>query len=128
MNKRMDTIKSLVSLSKSLNDISSDLAMFGWDYEGEPLVVTSPQIIEVLQLYISGRIGADVLEQWANMLECREDIVFEKNVEDKLENIIYCLANPELEGAITSERCKQFVKELSSEQRGRVARRHRQSI
>lgn len=113
MSKRMDTLKSLVSLTKSLDEISSNLAMFDWDYEGEPLVVTPPQVIEVLQLYISGGMGADALEQWANILECREDIAFEKNGEGELENVIYCLANPELEGDITSDRCEQFVKELS---------------
>ncbi|MEJ1334501.1 MAG: hypothetical protein RPU37_00485 [Candidatus Sedimenticola sp. (ex Thyasira tokunagai)] len=113
MNERMDILKSLVSLSDSLDEISSGLAKFDWDYEGNPLVVKSQQIIEVLQRHISGKVDVKDIERWANMLECREDIEFDESNEEQLENVIYCLANPELEGAINVDLCKQFVRNLS---------------
>ncbi len=113
MNERMNMLEGLVTLSNSLDVIASDLAKFGWDYEGTPLVVTSLQIVEVLQRYISGEIGVKDIERWANMVECREDIEFEVNNRDKLGDVIYSLANPELEGEITLDLCKQFVRNLS---------------
>ncbi|WP_428637243.1 hypothetical protein [Shewanella sp.] len=112
MNKRLETLKSLVSFSKPLDELSSNLSEFSWDCDREPLVVTSSQIAEVLMRYISGEIDAGELEQWANMLECREDIEFEENNEEQLENVIYSLANPELEGEINIDLCNQFLKDL----------------
>ena len=109
LNKRLETLKNLATFSKFLDELSSDLSEFNWDYDGEPLVVTSSQIAKVLQRYISGEIDAGEVEQWANMLECREDIEFEKNNEEQLDNIIYCLANPELEGEINIDLCNQFL-------------------
>lgn len=113
MNKRLETLKNLVSFSRPLGELLSDLSEFSWDYQGEPLVVTSFQIIEVLQRYIYGEIDTEEVEQWANMLECREDIEFEKSNEKQLENVIYSLANPELEGKINIDLCNHFVKHLS---------------
>ena len=46
------------------------------------------------------------------MIECREDIVFQKSKENEIAHIIYYLANPELEGEVTPELCKRFIKEL----------------
>ena len=112
INKRLGTLKNLVSFSKPLDELSSGLSEFSWDYDGEPLVVTSSQIAEVLKRYISGEIDAGEVEQWANMLECREDIEFEESNEEQLENIIYSLANPELEGEINIDLCNQFLKDL----------------
>lgn len=113
MNKRLKTLKELVSFSKPLDELSRSLSEFTWDYEGSPLIVNSLDIIDVLRRYTSGEIDADSVERWANMLECREDIEFDECDEEKLENIIYSLANPELEGPNSIERCKIYIRELS---------------
>lgn len=113
MNNRLDVVSSLVTFSKPLEEISNELSIFDWDYEGEPLIVKSDEIIEVLRRYISGEINAKEIEGWANLIECREDIVFEAEKESELEGVIYRLANPLLEEPISVSLCKQFVAILS---------------
>ncbi|OOE76077.1 hypothetical protein [Salinivibrio sp. ML290] len=110
MNKRLETVKHLVSLSKPLDELSEYLSEFSWDYEGKPLIVKSIDIINVLNRYICGDINADSVEQWANMLECREDIEFE---EEKIECVVYSLANPELEGPNSIDYSKTLINKLS---------------
>jgi predicted AlkP superfamily pyrophosphatase or phosphodiesterase len=113
MNNRLDVVSSLVTFSKPLEEISNELSIFDWDYEGESLIVKSDEIIEVLRRYISGEINAEEIEGWANLIECREDIVFEAEKESELEDVIYRLANPLLEEPISVSLCKQFVANLS---------------
>lgn len=113
MNERLDVVSSLVAFSKPLKEISHELSLFDWDYEGEPLIVTSDTIIDVLRRYTSGEISAKEIEGWANLIECREDIVFEEEKEDELEDVIYRLANPILEEPLSDKLCERFIAILS---------------
>jgi len=113
MNERLKTVSSLVAFSKPLKEISHELSQFDWDYEGEPLIVTSDVIIEVLRRYTSGEINEKEVEDWANLIECREDIAFEEEKEDELENVIYRLANPILEEPLSEKLCERFIAILS---------------
>ena len=112
MIDRINILKCLISFSQPLNEISHNLANLHWDPEGEPFIVESIEIVQVLKKYTVNEINSLALEQWANMIECREDIVFQKSKENEIAHIIYYLANPELEGEVTPELCKRFIKEL----------------
>lgn len=109
MADRMKILESLISLSKPLTEISDDLSRLDWDYEGEPYIAQAEQVSSVLHRYVSGELNCDDVEGWANLIECREDLEFEPSKEDELENTIYRLANPELEGEITPDLCKQLI-------------------
>jgi hypothetical protein len=106
---RIKVLTDLVSFSEPLNILSNELAELDWEYEGEPFVIRAMKIIEVLQRYISGKIKSMEIEEWANLIECREDLEFEEDKRDMLENTIYRLANPVLEGAITPEICRKLI-------------------
>jgi len=108
----MKVLSDLVSFSKPLNNISNELSELDWEYEGDAFIIRAIQIIEVLQRYISGEIKSMEIEEWANLIECREDIEFEKDKRNILENTIYQLANPVLEGDITPEICKKLLMTL----------------
>nr|VFJ52027.1 MAG: hypothetical protein BECKDK2373B_GA0170837_103527 [Candidatus Kentron sp. DK] len=109
MNNRIAILMSLVSFSKPLNELDRDLSELDWDYDGEPLTIRSDYIVEVLQRCISGEINTDEIEGWANLIECREDLEFENEAGIFLENTIYRLANPVLEGEITPGVCEQLL-------------------
>lgn len=107
---RQNILKNLVEFSKTLDELSYDLSSLNWDYEEEPFIVYSNQIVEVLNRYIVGEFNSHEIETWANLIECREDIKFEEEKEDILENIIYQLANPVLEGDITPKLCTEMIR------------------
>lgn len=110
--QRFDVLRNLIILSRPLEDLTADLSQLSWDYEGDPLVVNASQIKEILLRYLNGDISARELEQWANLIECREDLEFEERHHDAIENTIYCLANPSLQGAISSDACQVLLKTL----------------
>lgn len=102
----------MAELSKPLNELSNNLSELDWDYEEGPFIVSASQILEVLKRYISGEVSDKEIEDWANLIECREDIIFEKEKKDKLEDTIYRLANPTLEGVITPDSCEEIISKL----------------
>ncbi|EGQ9730915.1 hypothetical protein ACJXBB_001696 [Vibrio cholerae] len=67
------------------------------------------KIQDVLRRFLAGEFTAEDLENWANLLECREDLEFEEGKSEEIENVIYCLANPTLQKEITIDSCKEFL-------------------
>lgn len=96
-----------------MDTISAQLKSLDWDFDGEPLVLEKKHVTSALYLYISGAKSANQLEHWANLIEMREDIDFDDAYEELINDTIYKLANPELEGELTLERCQQYLNELN---------------
>lgn len=105
-------LKDLVSFTKPINELSSMLSQLGWDYEGQPFIVNGSEIKSVLKRFMSGECTAQELEDWANLLESREDLEFEKGRFEAIENVIDCLANPVLQGEITLSSCEDLLSSL----------------
>ena len=107
----MNTLTDLVQFNKPLSLLSNELSQFEWDYNSEELTISKSDIIKVLQRCILANISISEIEEWANLIECREDIKYEDNT---LQNIIFQLANPLLEGKISQITCKQLLDKLMS--------------
>ena len=79
MHNRIEVLNALLNLRKPLPEISESLIHFPWNSE-ESLVLEVAQIRWVLERYLSGEISESFVEDWANLIECRDDISFdEKN-------------------------------------------------
>lgn len=110
---RFDALRDLIDFNKPVSVLANNLSKFDWDYEGQPLTVTASQVREVLKRFLAGRCSSKDLEDWANLIECREDLEFEDKKHDDIANVIHILANSVLEGEITYDSCKQFIEILS---------------
>ena len=110
--ERFDVLRNLVAFNKPLSVLADSLSKFDWDYEGQPLIVMASQVREVLTRFLAGEYSAQELEDWANLIECREDLEFEEKKHEEIANVIYCLANPVLEGEITADSCKALIASL----------------
>ena len=109
---RFDVLRDLVTFNGSVDTLSSNLSKFDWDYEGQAFVVTVSQVRNVLERFLAGEYSAGEMEEWANLIECREDLEFEEQHHDEIENAIYCLANPVLQREITVDSCKELLTTL----------------
>jgi len=109
---RLDILKNLVYFEKPLQELVCDLSALDWDYHGEPYIVYSGAVATVIERYLDENISAEELEEWANLLECREDLDFEEAKQEVLSCIIYDLANPTLQGDITYNGCKDKLIQL----------------
>lgn len=112
MDSRERIMEDLVGFKKPLIEIEKNLRGISWDYEGEAVVLKSCQVVDVLKKYIAGEIEADDVEGWANLIECREDIAFQDNKVGTINDVIYVLANPVLEGEISHEKCRKIIESL----------------
>ena len=101
-------LQALVNFSQSPLELNKELSRFEWDYEDDPVIIEPLHIVSVINRFLSGDLNAKQVEYWANMIECREDLDYEASNREQLEHKIYELANPDIEGQLTIERCQAF--------------------
>lgn len=109
MIDRLEIVGDLLAFSKPLNVLSEKLNMFCWDYEECPATLNSQHMVNILNRYLDGELVDTDLEQWADLVEGREDIVYEEANEEKIEHIINILANPLTNGEITKDICRSYI-------------------
>ena len=107
--ERLNVLRNLITFSQSISILADNLSKLDWDYDGPPLIVSAEQVQEVLERFLAGRFSAQELEDWANLIEGREDLEFEEIKHNEIADVIHCLANPELEGRITTDSCKALI-------------------
>lgn len=94
---RQKTLTSLIHFNVPLADLEADLAALGWGNDPEA-VLQREHIKTLLKRFISGEIDAASVEDWANLIEGRDDIQFEPGHEEIVLAAIHDLANPALQG------------------------------
>ncbi|MGV7217710.1 hypothetical protein [Bradyrhizobium sp. UFLA05-112] len=96
---RETILSSLIHFDASIPDLKSGLGSLTWD--SDPVVTLARRdIVAVLERFSTGEIDALAVEDWANLVECREDIGFESGYEDVIHAAIHDLANPVLSGEL----------------------------
>ncbi|MBW4491381.1 MAG: hypothetical protein KME12_26835 [Trichocoleus desertorum ATA4-8-CV12] len=113
MNYRLSLLNELVNFSRDLSSVQKELSLLPWDYSGIPFQVTKAHICNILSRYLSDDLNEKDIELWANLLEGREDIDYVEECETLIENIIFRLANPVIEGTLSHELALQIVDSLS---------------
>lgn len=93
MRSRATILTDVVQIKSNLNTLKTELNYYPWD-SNEPLVTISKEdFTEVFGKTISGEVTFAQLEEWANILEGRDNIAFESR---QMEDLIFELANPDL--------------------------------
>ena len=113
MKDRRDILIELLSFSKPLKELKSMLSSIAWDSQESLVVVTRSHLINVLLRFLKNELNKNEVEDWANLIECREDLDYELDYTDLLAQAIYQLANPTLEGDLNIDNCKEMIKLLS---------------
>jgi hypothetical protein len=107
---RAESLNQIITFGELREEAFTELVKFGYDNDKTKLFELSDEILgDVLAKYISGSISEDDLEEWANFIECRDDINF-----SKLEGYIYALANPEIMGDISKNKIAQMLQVLTA--------------
>ena len=96
---RQAALASLLCFDRPLNEIEALRGLLGWGEE--PLVTPDKEdIASVLGRYLAGEIDAATVEEWANLIEGRDDIEFASPDEEIIIQAIHDLANPMLQGSL----------------------------
>ena len=108
---RARLIAELLGYERPLRDVLADLAPLDWDSD-EPLAeLKASHIRHVLARYFQAELSAAQIEEWANAIECREDIGYESSSPEG--DIIFELANPDMTAQLNPARAEQILRLLS---------------
>ena len=113
MDHRAAILAKLASFDEPTAPLIDELRSMGWDWTGEPLLVlTAEHFLTVMDRFLSGRLSADQVEEWAENLEQREDVGFASDKEELLDEMLFFLANPSINYGITQESVSRFRQRL----------------
>jgi hypothetical protein len=111
---QLDSLNALVNLDQPLSTILPILKTLPWDSNQTIITLKKEHLIHILNQYLNHSLSAIDLENWANAIECREDIIYETEDENFINGIIFDLANPILNAPISPELVKQYITQLSN--------------
>src|SRR6059058_1573276 len=95
MTRRAEILQDLVRYEKPTEPLLNELKTFGWDWTGEPLVILrKDDIIRMIDRFLSAEITAAQLQEWAENLECREDVAFDPAGKELIDDMFFRLATP----------------------------------
>ncbi|TRX57521.1 hypothetical protein FNN08_05840 [Thalassomonas sp. M1454] len=106
---RIDALTQIITFGELREHAFSQLVKFSYGNDVSSLEVSNLILSEVLTKYLSDVISADDLEEWANFIECRDDLEF-----TAIEGFVYALANPEQMGEISKANIDKMLKMLNS--------------
>lgn len=109
---RTEILKNLIFYSQPLDSTKSLLETFGWNSDEDLVILTADHITRILEQFLNGRIDAQQVEDWANAIEGREDIGFESETHDVVQEVVFELANPLLTQALTPARAEYWIGRL----------------
>ncbi|MCX6132136.1 MAG: hypothetical protein NTX25_24150 [Proteobacteria bacterium] len=108
---RNEIIENLINLDRSLEEIRMKLKTLSWDSD-EEILMTKESAKSVLARYINDSIDLQTLTEWANMIEGREDICYEQPCSNDLKQLIFDLANPDLQESFNKNKAKDWLLKL----------------
>ena len=101
MKSRSQLLEELVWRKRPREIIFAELRPFGFDSDAVHYVIPASAVIEVIDQRLKGKISEQELVEWAECFECRDDVGFPEGKEDQLSDVVFCLANPEINYALT---------------------------
>lgn len=114
MKTRQEYLNTLVNFDQPLSTILLILNTFSWDSSEATITLKKEHLLQILDRYLDNALTATDLENWADAIECREDIAYETDYEDIINDIIFYLANPTLNEPISPKSVKQYISQLST--------------
>ncbi len=111
MKNHREILSTLLQFQSDLRSIESNLSSLEWD-SVEIITLSKDHLINVLERYLSSNLSAQDVENWANLIEGRDDIAYAENQEDLVKKSITELANPILYGVLTPEIAENIIKLL----------------
>ncbi|HBA70776.1 MAG TPA: hypothetical protein DER40_06405 [Geobacter sp.] len=106
MMSQKETLEDLVEFRKTPEELQDALKGFPWDSE-ELVQLGRQHVSTVLKRYLAGEISTQEVDDWANLIECRDDIDYED-----VADVLHILANPLITNELTSAVAAQFIEEL----------------
>ena len=114
MEHRDNLLSRLALFEEPSAPLIDELRAMGWDWLGEPLLVlTEEHFVRIMDRFLVGQLTADQVVEWAENLEQREDVGFSQDKPEALDELLFCLANPDINYAITPQNIEQLKRDIA---------------
>ena len=98
---REEAVQSLVRFDRPLDMLREAVAGFPFDWDGLPLATLErDHVLEVLTRWLRGELAVEAVEDWANLVEVRDDLSHDP-ADPAVADAIFDLANPVLQGPLS---------------------------
>jgi hypothetical protein len=102
-----------------MEPVLAELSQHSWDVADPLVTLTTVDVLRIVDRYLGGELSSDQVTDWADLVECRDDIAYPEDDHEFLLAVIFRLANPNLEGEVTIQVARELRgKLLSRESRG----------
>jgi len=109
---RKEALLELVTLTAPLDAIRRDLSQYEWDSAKEEIIITVPDVRKALRLFLEKTLSVNDIEDWANLIEGRDDLGLDSSAAPLLAEILHELANPILTRKLTEDVAKNWLERL----------------
>jgi hypothetical protein len=111
MHSRESVLKALHSFTRPTSDIARKLSAYDWDAPSPLVVLEAVHISSTLKRFMAGELSSAQVDDWANCIECRDDIEYDPSSAIGL--ALHELANPLLTRPLTRQSATALVAALS---------------
>lgn len=111
---RASLLRALIACEQPLEPVLAALHECGWDAPEPLATLTSADVSSILDRYLSGDLTAKQVADWADLVECREDIDLPESGRASVSDVVFQLANPNLRGELTMQVAEGMQKALRS--------------
>ena len=115
--ERSQLLQSLLKLDRPLDQILLPLNQLGWDSDEELATLHPQHLISILNRYLNGELSPVAVENWANAIECREDLDWES---EAISSLIHELANPLLTRPLSEDTAREWLEQLTTDSEPRI--------
>lgn len=114
MNSRSKLLEELAWRRRPREEIFMELRPFGFESDAVHYVLPAAAIVEVIDLRLSGKITEQEIVEWAGCFEWREDVGYDDGRKEVLSDVVFCLANPDINYPLTSDNLRMLRAKVAS--------------
>ncbi len=108
-------MERLLRLTEPLQTIRTQLSQIPWDSLKDEVLLTADHLSSILERFLAGCFSIADVEDWANLVEGREDIGFPCGDEETVvKNVLFELANPIITQQLSPRRAEELLAMLRS--------------
>lgn len=112
MKNKHEVLVALLEYKFSWMTLSRELDELGGMNSGTTVRILPSHIASVLNRFVNNELSALDVEEWANIIEMREEVVYGQENEQQLKEVVWELANPSLSAPLTIDRARELISAL----------------
>jgi hypothetical protein len=108
--RRRAVLESLLAFDGTIAELQRQVSLIGWGYPVELVALERKHIRDALKRLLAGEIDAQNLQDWAEMIELREDIAFPDEI---AKESMFLLANLHINWPLGEDQIRSLIAENS---------------